>query len=156
EIDVLTTEAVKVKPGAKVFLEHWGGDRPIEGHVRLIEPSGFTKNSALGVEEQRVNVIVDFTVPQKYRGAVGDAYRLDARIIVCEGKAVVKVPHGALCRNGGGKWAVFLAQEGRAVLRPVTIGRDNGLEAEVLGGLAEGDQVVLHPGDKVKDAVAIA
>src|SRR5205085_8068086 len=78
EIDVLTSEAVKVRKGAKVFLEHWGGDRPLEGSVGRIEPSGFTKISALGVEEQRVNVIVEFVVPKEYSGTIGDAYRVDA------------------------------------------------------------------------------
>lgn len=156
EIDVLTTEAVKVKVGMKVFLEHWGGDSPIPGEVRLIEPSGFTKNSALGVEEQRVNVIVKFRVPLEYADAIGDAYRVDARIVVWKGDDVLRVPAGALFRNGGGKQAVYVLAEGRAVLRPVKIGHNNGLEAEVLGGLSEGDQVILHPSDKIKDGVAIA
>jgi HlyD family secretion protein len=156
EIDVLTTQAVKIKPGkSQVFLEHWGGP-PLKGLVRVVEPSGFTKVSALGVEEQRVNVIVDFDVPKEYRGRIGDGYRVDARIIVDEAKDVLKVPHGALFRNGAGKWAVYVAEEGRAVLRPVKIGRDNGLEAEVLSGLSEGDQVLLHPSDKIKDGVSIA
>src|SRR5262249_4037260 len=111
EIDVLTPEAVKVRPYQKVFLEHWGGPRPLEGFVRRIEPSGFTKNSALGVEEQRVNVIVEFEVPKAYRDAIRDAYRVDARIIVWEDNNVVKVPAGALFRNGGGKWAVFVMED---------------------------------------------
>ncbi len=156
EIDVLTTEAVKVRKGAKVFLEHWGGDRPLEGEVWRIEPSGFTKISALGVEEQRVNVIVKFDVPEKYQGAIGDAYRVDARIIIWQDKDVVKVPAGALFRNGGGKWAVFILEEGRAVRRLIKIGHNNGLEAEVLSGLSAGDQVILHPSDKIKDGVLIA
>jgi HlyD family secretion protein len=156
EIDLLTTDAVKVKPGARVLLEHWGGERPLEGHVRLIEPSGFTKRSALGVEEQRVNVLIDFTVPEEYRGAVGDAYRVEARIIVWEGRDVRKVPAGALFRTADKDWAVFVMAEGRAERRLVKVGHNNGLEAEVLDGLAEGEQVVMHPSDKIKDGVAIA
>src|SRR5207248_4553049 len=123
---------------------------------RRIEPSGFTKISALGVEEQRVNVIVEFRVPKEYRGFIGDAYRVDARIIVWEAENVVKVPAGALFRNGGGKWAVFVMEEGRAVLRSIKVEHNNGLEAEVLSGLSEGDQVLMHPSDKIKDGVLIA
>jgi HlyD family secretion protein len=155
EIDLLTTDAVKVHEGDRALLEHWGGGKAIEGHVRRIEPSGFTKTSALGVEEQRVNVIIDFTVPDDFRTAFGDAYRVEARIIIWEGKDVVKVPSGALFRRESGQ-AVFVAEGGRAVLRRVKIGHNNGLEAEVLEGLKPGEQVLLHPGDKVKDGVAIA
>jgi HlyD family secretion protein len=155
EIDVLSTDAVKIAPGAKVFLEHWGGERPLLGRVRRVEPAGFTKTSALGVEEQRVWVRVDFTEPLEVRQQLGDAYRVEARIVIWEAENVLKVPAGALFRHDGG-WAVFVATEGKAVLRPVRIGHSNGLEAEVLGGLAEGEQVVLHPGDKLKDGSAIA
>lgn len=154
EIDLLTTDAVKVPPKAMALLEHWGGKGPLKGHVRLIEPSGFMKVSALGVEEQRVNVLIDFTVPPEYRGRIGDAYRVEARIIVWEGKDVLKVPSGALSRRGKSQ-AVFVLGEGKAELRPIKVGHNNGLEAEILDGLAEGEQVVLHPGDKIKDGVAI-
>lgn len=155
EIDLLTPDAVKVRKGARVLLEHWGGEKPLEGHVRLVEPSGFTKTSALGVEEQRVNVIIDFTLPEQYRGAVGDAFRVEARIIVWEGKDVLQVPAGALFRHGDG-WAVFVFADGKAVRRAVTVGHNNGLEAEVVQGLEVGERVVVHPGDKIKDGVAIA
>ena len=94
--------------------------------------------------------------PKEYRGAIGDAYRVDARFVIWEGKDVVKVPAGALFRKGGDKQAVFVQEEGRAVVRPVKIGHNNGLEAEVLSGLSEGDQVILHPSDKIKDGVPIA
>jgi HlyD family secretion protein len=155
EIDLLTPDAVKVSPGAVVLLEHWGGET-LKGTVRLIEPAGFTKTSALGVEEQRVNVIVDFTLPEKYRPVVGDAFRVEAKIIVWEGQDVLKVPAGALFRSRDG-WAVFVySADGKAARRSVKIGHNNGLEAEVLEGLAEGDRVVVHPGDKIKDGVAIA
>jgi HlyD family secretion protein len=155
EIDVLSADAVKIAPGAKAFLEHWGGERPLAGRVRRVEPAGFTKTSALGVEEQRVWVRLDFAEPLEVRQRLGDAYRVEARIVIWEGDNVLKVPAGALFRHDGG-WAVFVAAEGKAVLRPVRIGHSNGLEAEVLEGLAEGEQVIQHPGDKIKDGSAIA
>jgi HlyD family secretion protein len=155
EVDLLTPDAVKVRPQMLVLLEHWGGDAPLEGRVRLVEPAGFTKTSALGVEEQRVNVIIDFQLPRDYRGAVGDAFRVEARIIIWEGKNVLKIPAGALFRHGDG-WAVYVMADDKAALRPVKMGHNNGLEAEILGGLDEGERVVVHPGDKIKDGVAIA
>jgi HlyD family secretion protein len=154
-VDLLTTDAVKVRRKMRALLEHWGGDRPLEAVVRHVEPSGFTKNSALGVEEQRVNVILDFKDPAKTRGIMGDAYRVEARIVVWEGKDVLKVPSGALFRKGGGQ-AVWVVEGGKAVLRPVKVAHDNGREAEVLGGLKAGERVVVHPGDKVKEGVSVA
>jgi HlyD family secretion protein len=154
EIDVLSHDAVKVVPGAKAFLEHWGGEQPLMGRVRLVEPAGFLKVSALGVEEQRVNVIIDFVDPLEQRGRLGDAYRVEARIVVWEGEDVLKVPAGALFRKGDG-WAVFVEAEGQAELRPVQVGHSSGLETEVLDGLTEGESVILHPGDKIKPGVAV-
>jgi len=154
EIDVLSREAVKIKPDAPVFLEHWGGEKPLDGRVRLVEPSAFTKISTLGVEEQRVNVIVDLVDPPKDRDALGDGFRVEARIVVAEASGVVKVPSSALFRVGD-EWAVFRVEGGVARQRIVKIGLENGLEAEVLDGLAEGDQVVTHPGDNVVDGAAI-
>jgi HlyD family secretion protein len=159
-IDALSPDAVRIRetldsaPPVKVLLEHWGGTRPLNGRVRRVEPGGFTKVSALGVEEQRVNVIVDFTDPPERWQALGDAYRVEARVIVWEGEDVLRVPSGALFRRGG-NWAVFRVEEGRAVLCPVRVGHDNGLEAEVQGGLAEGARVIVHPGDRVRDGVAV-
>jgi HlyD family secretion protein len=154
EIDFLSTDAVKVRPGAKAFLEHWGGGEPLLGRVRVVEPSGFTKISALGVEEQRVNVIIDFVDPIEQRQALGDGYRVEARVVVWEKDDVLKVPAGALFRQGNDR-AVFVVEKGKAVTRPVQIGQNNGLEAEVLGGLTEGETVLVHAGDKVKDGVAV-
>src|SRR5262245_31311129 len=136
-------------------LEQWGGDGPLRGRVRLVEPAGFLKVSALGIEEQRVNVIVDLTDPPAARSRLGDAYRVEARIVVWESADVLKVPAGALFRHNGG-WAVFAAEGGRARLRPVQVGHNNGLEAQVLGGLDEGAAVVLHPSDRVQDDAAVA
>ena len=153
EIDVLSTDAVKMRPGARVIVDHWGGPEPLAGRVRVVEPAGFLKVSALGVEEQRVNVIADFTDPLDKRKPLGDAYRVEARIVISEGEAV-KVPAGALFRKGTG-WACFAVRDGRAKLTEVTVGRTNGLETEVTSGLAEGDTVVLHPSDRVKDGVRV-
>jgi HlyD family secretion protein len=154
EIDVLSADAVKIKPGAKVFFEHWGGDAPLLGRVRLVEPSGFLKISALGVEEQRVNVIVDFTDPLEKRPTLGDAFRVEARIVIWESAEALKVPVGALFREGE-DWAVFAFADGRARLQRVKIGQRNDLEAEVLDGLAPGIRVILHPSDRVRDGVRV-
>jgi HlyD family secretion protein len=154
EIDVLSRDAVKVEPGAMVFLEHWGGERPLHGQVRLVEPSGFTKISTLGVEEQRVNVIVDLVDPPEERTTLGDGFRVEARIVIDEASDILKVPTSALFRVGT-KSAVFRVIDDTAHRQLVTIGRQNGLEAEVVEGLAEGDQVVVHPSDQIEDGVTV-
>ncbi len=154
EVDVLSEDAVKVRPGAEVILEHWGGDAPLRGRVRIVEPSAFTKTSALGVDEQRVNVLIDIIDPPARRPTLGDAFRVEARIVIWEGKDVRKIPAGALFRVAGG-WAVFLFERGKARLRLLRIGHDNGLETEVLDGLREGDRVILHPSDRIKDGLSV-
>lgn len=153
EIDVLSSDAVKIRSGARVIVEHWGGPEPLSGRVRIVEPSGFLKISALGVEEQRVNVIADFTDTLEKRRALGDAYRVEARIVISDGVAL-KVPAGSLFRHGDG-WVCFLVRDGRAALTEVTIGRTNGLETEVTSGLNEGDCVIVHPADKLKDGMRV-
>jgi HlyD family secretion protein len=154
EIDVLTTDAVKIRKGDPAYLEHWGGKERIVGEVLLTEPSGFTKISALGVEEQRVNVIIKFKVPGDYQGQVRDGYRVEARIVIWKEDNVLMVPSGALFRHEG-KHSVYVKEGDRAVLRPVKVDNNNGREAQVLDGLKEGEQVVLHPGDKIKPGVSI-
>ncbi len=154
EIDVLSRDAVKIPAGARVLLEHWGGTRVLEGRVRLVEPSAFTKISTLGVEEQRVNVIVDLLDPPQDRRSLGDGFRVEARIIVEEAADVLKVPTSALFRIGD-QWAVFVAKDGAASLREVELGLQNGLAAEVLRGLEPGDQVIVHPGDDIADGTTI-
>lgn len=149
EVDVLSSDAVKIAPGARAFLEHWGGDRPLLAQVRLVEPSGFMKVSALGVEEQRVNVILDFVDPPPKRDRLGDAYRVEARIVVWSADDVLKVPAGALFRQGE-DWAVFAVENGRARLTRVQVGRSNSLETEITSGLEADATVVLHPGDKIQ------
>jgi HlyD family secretion protein len=154
EIDVLSRDAVKIKPGALVYLEHWGGDDVLEGRVRLVEPSAFTKISTLGVEEQRVNIIVDLVDPPQDRTELADGFRVEARIVIDKADDVLKVPTSALFRVGD-KWAVFHAVEGKAVEKEVEVGLQNGLEAEIRGGLQEGDLVIVHPGDDVVAGSAI-
>jgi HlyD family secretion protein len=154
EIDVLSREAVEIRPDADVLLEHWGGKDALNGRVRLVEPSAFTKISTLGVEEQRVNVIVDLMDPPQQREALGDGFRVEARIVVAQAADVLKTPTSSLFRVGD-KWAVFRVEQGVARERIVELGLQNGLEAEVVEGLNEGDEVVTHPGDNVVDGVQI-
>ncbi len=154
EIDVLSRDAVKISPGAQVLLEHWGGTKVLQGRVRLVEPAAFTRISTLGVEEQRVNVIVDLLDPPQDRVSLGDGFRVEARIIVREAEDVLKAPTSALFRVGE-NWAVFRVADGVAREQLVEIGLQNGLEAEVLAGLASGDQVVVHPGDDVADGTKV-
>jgi HlyD family secretion protein len=151
-VDVLSADAVKVRPGADVVFEDWGGERTLEGRVRLVEPSGFTKVSALGVEEQRVNVIADFVEPP---AMLADGYRLEARIVVWEGADVLTIPASALFRRGG-TWEVFAVVDGRARRRGVTLGHRTPARVEVIGGLDAGDVVVLHPSDLVGDGTRVA
>jgi len=150
EVDVLSADAVRIHPGTPVRFERWGGEGILEGKVRVVEPVGFTKVSALGVEEQRVLVIVDFTSPRDRWGKIGDGYRLEASFILWEEKEVLQVPAGAVFRSGD-RFAVYVVEKGRAKIRPVEAGKRNGLAAQVLSGLAEGETVVLHPGDTVSD-----
>ncbi|MEW6613097.1 MAG: efflux RND transporter periplasmic adaptor subunit [Pseudomonadota bacterium] len=153
-VDVLTTDALQIEPGDPARIERYGG-APLQGRVRLVEPSAFTKISALGVEEQRVNVLIDIVSPRAQWQALGDNYRVDARIVVYRRDDVVKVPSSALFRRGE-QWAVFVAADGRAQARRVRLGRRGGLEAEVVQGLTPGEQVIVYPSDAVKDGVRIA
>lgn len=149
--DVLTTDAVNVKPGAPVYLESWGGDRPLRAKVRLVEPAGFTKISALGVEEKRVNVIADFVDPPN---GLGDGYRVEARIVTWEGQNVLKIPGSAAFREGEA-WSVFVIEEGRAHGKRVEIGHRNQTEVEILQGLTAGQEVILHPSNQLKDGMRV-
>jgi len=151
--EVLSNAAVRIVPGGRVLLERWGG-APLQGTVRVVEPAGFTKISALGVEEQRVLVIVDVTSPREAWQRLGDGYRVEASFIVWEGGEVLQVPTSALFRHDNG-WAVFAIAAGRARLQPVRIGERPGLRAQVLDGLQAGDQVIVHPDDKVRNDVRI-
>jgi HlyD family secretion protein len=143
--DLLSTDAVRVTRGAAVIIDQWGGPQPLTGQVRLVEPSGFMKVSALGVEEQRVNVIVDFA-DEIEPASLGDGYRVEVRIVTWREQSVLKVPVGALFRRGQA-WAVFLIDNGRAREQTVEIGQRNDREAQVVKGLNEGQTVILHPPD---------
>jgi HlyD family secretion protein len=155
EVDVLSTDAVPIRPGAPVTLERWGGDHPLRAVVRLVEPAAFLKISALGVEEQRVNVIIDFVDPPEARAGLGDAFRVEARIVVWQADDVLQVPTGALFRDAD-SWAVFAIKDGRARTRRVTLGRRNSEHAQVLEGLAPGEEVILYPGDTVREGVRVS
>lgn len=150
--DLLSTDAVRVRPGAPVSIERWGGE-PIPGHVRRIEPSGFTKVSALGVEEQRVNVIVAIDEPGAC-ASLGDGYRVDVRVTVWQAADALTVPIAALFRTGN-EWSVFVVEGGRAAQRQVQVGERNDAVAQVLGGISAGQTVVLHPPDMLADGVRI-
>ena len=152
--DLLSTDAVRVKRGARAIIEQWGGEQQLEARVRRIEPAGFTKISALGVEEQRVNVILDFVDPAAAWAALGDAYRVEVRIVIWEAPAVLKVPTSALFREGE-KWAVYTVENGRARRVIVELGHQTGQEAEIVSGVSEGVRVILHPGDTLADGARV-
>ena len=152
--DLLSTDAVRVTVGARATIEQWGGAAPFGATITRIEPSGFTKISALGVEEQRVNVILALADQAGEDAVLGDGYRVEVRIVVWEADHVLKVPTSALFRDGE-RWAVYVVNEGRARRTFVEIGRQTGREAEVLSGLPEGAQVIVHPGDLIRDGARV-
>jgi HlyD family secretion protein len=154
EVEVLSRDAVRIAPGGRVLFERWGGEDTLEGVVRTVEPTGFTKVSALGVEEQRVRVIVDLASPPGTWQRLGDGYRVEAVFIVWQREDALTVPASALFRRDDG-WAVFAVDGRRARLREVTVGQGNGLLTEVLGGLEEGDTVIVHPADAIADGVRV-
>jgi len=146
--DFLSADAVRIAPGMQVYIDNWGGDAPLEGIVRRVEPFGFTKVSALGIEEQRVNVIIDLTSPRQQWIRLGHGYQVDVRVVLWQSETALAVPLTALFRDDG-NWALFRLQAGRAVLQPVELGRDNGLVAQVLDGVEPLQKIVLHPSDRV-------
>lgn len=149
--DVLTTDAVNIKPGATAFLEAWGGDHPLRAKVRLVEPAGFTKISALGVEEKRVNVIADFIDPAD---GLGDGFRVETRIVTWETPDVLKIPGSAAFRERDG-WSVFVLDNGRARRHAIEIGHRNQTDAEVLSGITVGEDVILHPSNQLREGVRV-
>lgn len=151
-VDVLSADAVKISPGMAVRFERWGGDGALDGVVRTVEPMGFTKVSALGVEEQRVWVIADFTSPAGQWARLGDGYRVDAHFVLWQGEDVLQVPASSLFRYRDG-WALFVLEGGRAHRRTVQVGHRNALAAQILDGVGEGTWVIDHPSDQVDDGV---
>ena len=152
--DLLSTDAVRVRPGSRVSIEQWGGGHALTARVRRVEPSGFLKVSALGVEEQRVNVVIDFDDPARAARKLGDGYRAEVRIVVWQGDDVLRVPVGSLFRRGD-SWAVFVTDGGRARLRTIEIGQRNNDLAEVVSGLRATERVVLHPPDALVDGARV-
>jgi HlyD family secretion protein len=153
-VDVLTSDAVQIRPGAPVRVEHWGGEAPLEGRVRLVEPAGYTKISALGVEEQRTNVVIDLTSPPAQWQTLGDGFRIDARIVVFQSDDALQVPSSALFRDGD-EWAAFVIESGRARKRPVVSRRRTARTALVERGLDPGQYVILYPTDAIADGVRV-
>lgn len=154
EIELLSSDAVAVQNGAEVSIEQWGGDRPLRGKVIVIERGGFTKVSALGVEEQRVKVRVEFAEPLPPGVTFGDRYRVEARIVTWHSDSVLQIPTGALFRRGS-DWMTFVLEAGKARLTKVEIGRNNGITAEVRSGVTQGQTVLLHAPDSVADGAAV-
>ncbi len=153
-VDLLSSDAVKVRPGQVVIIEDWGGDGDLAGQVRRVEPFGFTKVSALGIEEQRVNVIIDFNSPPEQWSRLGHGYQVELRVVIWVGNDVLKVPLTALFRDNE-RWAVYVEDNGRAQLRYVELGRRTSLEAEIIDGLDVGTRIVAYPSDRITDSVRI-
>lgn len=149
-VEVLSRDGASIKPGTRVELEQWGGSEPLQARVRLVEPAAFTKVSALGVEEQRVNLLADIVTAPEKRASLGDNFRVEARVITWEADKVLKVASGAVFRRGE-EHAVFAVRNGRADFQPVKVGRSSGSETEITGGLNEGDAVIIYPGDRIKE-----
>lgn len=155
EVDLLSADAVRVRPGTRVEFERWGGDQPLQGAVKRVEPAGFTKVSALGVEEQRVWTIVAFTSPRPAWERLGDGYRVESSFIVWEGRDVLQVPASALFRDGD-RWAAYVVDGGRARKRSLEPGMSNGLHTQITKGLAAGEQVIAHPDDRIREGVRVS
>jgi HlyD family secretion protein len=153
-VDYLSMDAVRIEAGQRVIIDNWGGDEPLAGRVRLVEPFGFLKVSALGIEEQRVNVIIDFASEQG-RERLGHGYQVETRVVLWEADDALTVPLTALFRDGE-RWALFVVEDGRARLRHVEVGQKNGIVAEIREGIEAGARVVVHPSDRVTDGIRIA
>lgn len=153
-VDVLSTDAVEIKSGAQVTIEHWGGPGDLAGRVRRVEPAAFTKVSTLGVEEQRVNVLIDIVSPEKAWAGLGDAYQVDARITVFSRDDAIIVPSGALFRVGS-DWSLYVVNNGRAERRAITLLRRSGQFAAVAAGVAPGEPVIVYPSDRIAPGVRV-
>lgn len=154
QVDLLSMDAVRVRPGMRVEITGWGGDATLQGTVRRVEPAGFTRVSALGVDEQRVPTIVDFADVEAAADKLGVGFRVEAEFVLWEGEDVLQIPTSALFRSDG-RWAVFVIADGRAREREVRTGRRSGMVTQILEGLEPGEIVVTHPGDRVRDGVRV-
>lgn len=156
EVEVLSADAIKIQSGMLVKFNRWGGEQALNGRVRIIEPVGFTKVSALGVEEQRVRVIVDITSPAEQWLRLGDGYRVDTQFILWQGQDILQIPENALFRQGE-NWAVFVVNKGDyAELRKVKLGKRSGLYAQIIKGLDEDESIIIYPDEKIKGSSKIA
>jgi HlyD family secretion protein len=153
--DYLSSDAVTIRPGMPALLDRWGGSDALHGRVTRVEPFGFLKVSALGVEEQRVNVIIGLQNPASDWHALGDGYRVEVRVILWEGSRVLTVPTSALFRRGD-DWAAFVVESGRARVKTVHVDHQTGLWTEVIDGVQEHDRVITHPPDAVADGVRVS
>ena len=153
-VELLSTDAVKVDVGDRVIIDDWGGASVLSGVVHRIDPWGFTKFSALGVEEQRVNAVIKFTDPQENREGLGHGFRVEVRIVIWEDPTALTVPSSALFRENN-DWTVFVVSGGRAVLTPVEIGHNNGIQAEIVSGLEAGESIILYPGARIEDGARV-
>jgi HlyD family secretion protein len=154
-VDLLSMDAVRVRPGTRVVIDGWGGDRPLEGRVRRVEPAGFMRISALGVEEQRVPVLVEITSPRERWQELGVGFRVEARFVLWEGEDVLQVPSSALFR-GDDQWQVFVVADGRLTRRAVEPGRESGLMRQIVSGLEAGEEIVSHPNDRLEEGVRVS
>ena len=150
--DFLTQDAVKISPDMDAIVDDWGGDKPLRARVRVVEPGAFTKISALGVEEQRANVVLDFVDSSE---KLADAYRVEVRVITWQGASVLKVPSGALFRTGR-DWEVFKIENGRARRTPVQVGHRGAFETEIVAGVKAGDVLIVHPSSEIEDGVRVS
>jgi len=154
-VELLSSDAVQVRPGHRVIIEGWGGEQPLRGKVRRIEPFGYTKISALGIEEQRVKALIDFAASTQELARLGHGYRVQVRIVLWESAAELSAPLTALFREGQ-DWAVFVANDGLAVKHRVGVGRNDGIYSQILEGLTNGDRVIVNPSESIRDGVRIS
>ncbi|SMO45314.1 efflux RND transporter periplasmic adaptor subunit [Fodinibius sediminis] len=155
QVDLLSTDAVQVAAGTQVRIKRWGNETVLEGVVRVVEPSGYTRISALGVEEQRVPVIVDIVSPHNHWRMLGDGFRVVAEFLLWQGEEVLQVPSSSLFRTSGQEWALFLVEGGTARIRQVEVGYQSGLHSQITGGLQEKEMVITHPDERIEDGVRV-
>ena len=153
-IDLLSVDAVRVEPGQRALIENWGSQHTLEARVRRIEPFGFTKVSALGIEEQRVNVVLAIVSPRQEWQRLGHGYQVDVRIVLLEEEDALKVPLTALFRDGE-QWAVFVVENGSVTQRAVEVGQQTIGEAQILSGLVAGDSIIVFPTESIDEGVRV-
>lgn len=154
-VELLSTDAVQVSPGDRVIVEDWGGDKELEAIIERVDPWGFKKFSSLGVEEQRVNAVARFTGPKESHEKLGHGYRVEVRIVIWQKDNILLVPSNALFRVGN-DWAVFKVENGVAMQTKLKVGKDNGLKAQILEGISEGDQIILYPSPGLTNGAKVA